>query len=261
MNATAPRISRGWWRGFGCYARWYLARHFHGQRLTRTALPALPRDEPVVVYANHPSWWDPLVLMVLADHWLGDRRHHAPMDAAALRQYPFFRKLGFFGVEQEGGRGAATFLRTGRAIVQAPGTALWITAEGRFTDVRRRPVELRPGLAHLLGRMSRGRVVPVAIELVFWDQRLPEALLHVGEAVDVTAGPGRDVEAWNALLAERLSRAQDELAVEAMGRDASRFVSLLEGSTGVGGVYDVWRRMRAWASGRRFEAEHGRRQP
>src|ERR671912_485639 len=68
----------------------------------------------------------------------------APLGAAMLRKYRFFSRLGFFGVDQTP-RGAAAFLRTAGAICRGPNTAVWVTAEGEFSDVRRRPLRLRPG--------------------------------------------------------------------------------------------------------------------
>jgi len=43
-------------------------------------------------------------------------------------------------------RDYAAFLKTAAAVLGRPGTGLWVTAEGAFADVRRRPVALKPGL-------------------------------------------------------------------------------------------------------------------
>ena len=41
-----------------------------------------------------------------------------------------------------------------------------------------------------------------------------------------------------------------------MSRDPAKFTTLLAGKTGVGGVYDWWRRLKAWVRGRKFDASH-----
>ena len=43
---------------------------------------------------------------------------------------------------------------------------------------------------------------------------------------------------------------------EAISRDPARFAELVSGKTGVGGVYDLWRRVRALITGRRFDPSH-----
>jgi 1-acyl-sn-glycerol-3-phosphate acyltransferase len=238
---------------FQRYARRYLARHLHAVRLHRAGRPDVPDGAPLVVVLNHPSWWDPLVCAALADLFPG-YRHYAPIDAAALGKYRFFARLGFFGIEPGPG-GARTFLRTGRAVLAQPHSALWVTAQGAFTDPRVRPVKLRPGVAHLLARLDRAVVLPLALEYPFWQERSPEALAHFGAALVVRGA--RSVVEWLALLESALAGAQDELAAAARRQDPADFAVLLGGKAGVGGVYDLWRRFKALLRGERFRPGHG----
>lgn len=230
---------------FRRYARRYLGRHFHAVRVSRRGRAPRVPEGPLIVVTNHPSWWDPMIIAVLTELF-PDRAAYGPIDARALEKYRFFAKLGFFGVEQDSVRGARTFLRTGQAILERPGTALWVTAQGRFTDVRQRPVVLMPGVEHLASRMGRGTMLPVAIEYAFWDESKPEALVRFGEPV-----------AFGQPVAPALERTQDALMTEAMTRDATLFETVVGGKSGVGGVYDLWRRTRAWMKGETFSVEHG----
>jgi 1-acyl-sn-glycerol-3-phosphate acyltransferase len=219
--------------------------------------PQLP-DMPLVVYCNHPSWWDPLLCLWLARHFFPTRTHYGPIEATALERYRLFTRLGFFGIAMGTRRGAATFLRLGEAILRQPATALWVTPEGQFTDPRLRPVRLQPGLGHLARRLARGVFLPLAFEYPFWEERFPEVLVCFGEPVAVVPVPQRRAAEWTALLARRLEAAQDGLAQAACQRDHSAFEMLLRGRAGVGGVYDVWRAMRARLRGAAFQKAHGR---
>jgi 1-acyl-sn-glycerol-3-phosphate acyltransferase len=230
---------------FRRYARRYVGRHFHAVRLSRRGRAPRVPEGPLIVVTNHPSWWDPMIISLLTGLF-PDRVPYGPIDARALEKYRFFAKLGFFGVEQDSMRGARTFLRTGQAILEQPGTALWVTAQGHFADTRERPLRLMPGVEHLARRMERGTILPVAIEYTFWDESKPEALVRFGE-------PIRFGEA----VAPALERAMDDLAAEAKTRDPMLFDNLLEGRSGVGGVYDLWRHVRARVRGESFSAEHG----
>lgn len=256
--AGLPRISPGLFALFCRYGERYLARNFHAVRMSRAgrldrgALQGLP----LVVYLNHPSWWDPMLCLLLADRLFPGRRHYGPIDGAALAKYRFFERLGFFGIEAGTVQGARRFLEVGRRIVERPDSVLWITAQGGFTDARARPVQLRPGLAHLVARMRKGAVLPLAVEYPFWGERYPEALLRFGRVMDVSETTLRPAE-WNVVLGQWLESAQDELAAESLERDPARFQTLVAGGAGVGGVYDTWRRFRAWLRGERFRPEHG----
>ena len=251
-----PPISAALWRGFCWYGKRYVRRHFHAIRLSRASpAPKLAADEPAIIYLNHPSWWDPMTCLVLADAQFPGRRHYAPIDAQMLERYGIFKRLGFFGVEPGTARGACTFLRVGRAVCNRRGAMLWVTAQGRFTDVRTRPVTLRPGLAHLLRRASGAAVIPLAIEYAFWEERSPEILLRFGPVIRSSAG--MRASDLNTLLESQLTAAQDALAEESQSRDPARFHSILSGEAGVGGVYDRWRSLKARLAGRTFVSEHG----
>jgi 1-acyl-sn-glycerol-3-phosphate acyltransferase len=246
------------WRWFSRYARRFVRKHFHAVRLlngTGAALDALHPGVPLVLCCNHPSWWDPMLGIFLAEHLWPRRSHYWPIDAAMLRRYRFFAKLGFFGVEKDSPRGAASFLRTASAVLAAGAPAcgeacLWITAGGEFQDVRVRPVSMKSGVAHLARRLPSGVILPLAVEYPFWSERTPEALLAFGDPVPVAQRPTADA------LRENLTNAMDRLAAAAMSRDAAQFETLLSGESGTSCVYDAWRRGRAALAGRRFDPSH-----
>jgi 1-acyl-sn-glycerol-3-phosphate acyltransferase len=255
MNAPLPPRWPWLFRLFQRYSVRYVRKHFHALRLSKTSHPPPDTDEPVLVVLNHTAWWDPMICLVLS-RFFGDRDQFAAIDAAAVRQYPFFRKLGFVGVDTTSLRGAAEFLRSGQAILSAPRRVYWVTAQGRFADVRERPLGLRSGVGHLAARLGRGAVLPLALEYSFWTERTPEALVRFGEPLRICDHPGLRGKDWTARIETSLTRALDGLNAETTARDPERFTPLVSGKAGVGGVYDFWRRLKAWARGRRFDPSH-----
>ena len=152
-NAIMARRSERLFRLFAVYLRWYAGRRLHAVRMSRTGLPHAAAGQPLIVYSNHPSWWDPAIYILLCDMLFRGRAGYGPMDGAALGKYGVLERMGVFGVAQDDKRGAAQFLRTSLAVLETPSTMLWVTAEGSFNDCRSRPVRLRPGLAHLARRV------------------------------------------------------------------------------------------------------------
>jgi 1-acyl-sn-glycerol-3-phosphate acyltransferase len=257
---NTPPISPITLKFFRRIVRTYFRRHFHAVRGSGAdRLSALAKSDtgPVIVYANHSSWWDPMVSVYLGEKLMGTRHHYAPMDAAALERYAILKRVGIFGVEMNSTRGAAQFVRTSEAILAAGGV-VWITPQGRFVDGRTRPLEFKPGLSALASRVaaSAGRctVVPLAIEYPFWDERLPECLLYFGDPVKVE--PGRDSETLQQRLVESLEAAMNALSAKAIERDARNFDTLLHGKLGTGGFYGGWQRLKAFVIGRPHQAEH-----
>ena len=241
-------------RLFALYLRWYFWRHFRAVRIARDGLPIVPDGRPVIVFANHPSWWDPAFFILLSDTLFRHRLSFGPMDARSIRQYGVLRRMGVFGIDLDTPRGAARFLDVSLRVLAEPNAALWITAEGHFTDIRPRPVRLRAGIAHLARRVPNAVLLPLAVEYAFWNERKPEALCRFGSPID--AGRHRDVAGWTAALEAALTQTMDALAAESAARDPAAFVPLMRGQSGVGGVYDLWRRGRGLAQGRRVHLSH-----
>ena len=256
---SPPERSDLVWRFMAAYFDRFVRRHMNALRLARWGVPADPEDGvPLVVYCNHPAWWDAAILILLGRRLFPERECFAPFDAAMLEKYGVFRRMGAFPVDLESRRGAVQFLAASRAVLSAPGRALWITAQGRFADVRARPLGLRPGIAHLPEIAANALFVPLALDYAFWEERGAEACCAFGDpipAADLLALPRPERLAW---LEGALACTLDRLAGDVIARDPGRFETLVSGRRGVGGIYDGWRRLGAALAGRRFEAGHRR---
>ncbi|WP_375463819.1 lysophospholipid acyltransferase family protein [uncultured Methylobacterium sp.] len=234
----------------------FLRRHLNALRLARWGLPPALRDGPVVVYCNHPAWWDAAVIILLAGRLYPARASHAPFDARMLERYGVFRRMGAFAVDLDTPRGAAQFLAASRTILARPDSLMWITAQGRFADVRVRPLALRAGVARLPEIAPDALFVPLALEYAFWEERGAEAFAAFGAPIR-----GRDLLALP--RPERLARLEadltailDRLGADVIAREPGRFQGLVTGAKGVGGVYDGWLRLGAALRGRRFTPGH-----
>lgn len=244
-------------RWFSAYAERYVRKHFHAVRVLRPPPPL--SSAPLVVFLNHASWWDPMTCLVLRNRFFRQRESFAPIDADALVKYPFFRKLGFFPVEQHSARGAIAFLRGSAEVLARPNAALWLTPQGRFADARERPVQFRSGLAHLADRISTATFLPLAVEYSFWEEKRPEICVSFGEPFLITETAAGTLRADSSALffESRLHAAQEELAAAVIRRDTAAFRVLERSCGGVGGVYDLWRRAQAACRGEKFQPEHG----
>jgi 1-acyl-sn-glycerol-3-phosphate acyltransferase len=240
---------------FRQYCRRHISKHFHAARILGSSPePLNPEGGTVVMYANHVGWWDPLVLLVLTEILLPGRRCFGPIDEQALRAYGFFRYLGFFGLRPNSSAGAHEFLRVCRSVCALDRTALCLTPQGRFCDVRELNAPFQPGLGMLAKMLPGLRFLPVAIEYCFWSERTPELLVAVGE---VETFPGRiERDEATTRLAARLRATQARLAAAATARKEEAFHTLLDGKSGASFVYDLWRRALAAATGRPFQPSH-----
>jgi 1-acyl-sn-glycerol-3-phosphate acyltransferase len=254
LEPQLPAISNVTMRFFARIVRGQFRRHFctvmaqHASRLRRSR-------GALIVYANHSSWWDSMLLVLLARTLLPERRHYAPVEASALKRYPILRRLGLFPVELNTPRGAAQFLEMSQAVLQQ-GAVLWATPQGRLADTREFPLAFRPGLAALAARCPEVPLLPVAVEYTFWDERLPEALVRFGDPLHCDAGMSserltRHLEC--ALTAEML-----ELQKASCARDAGAFEMVLSGRQTLRRVYSLRTRQRVALAKKHLVLDHER---
>lgn len=242
-------------RLFAAYLRFRLGRNFHAIRLARDGVPVpMAWGRPIVVYSNHPSWWDPALLILLSDSLFRGRPGFGPMDEKSFRRYGIFRRLGVFGIATEEPRGARRFLAISRDALAAPGGMMWITAEGRFTDPRARPLRLRPGIAHLARLRPEAAFLPLAIEYGFWEESRPEVFVRFGPPVSLE--PELSVTQAASRLGEALEANMTALAASVLSHEPARFTTIVRGATGTDVFYDGGRRLRAALRGKRFRAAH-----
>jgi 1-acyl-sn-glycerol-3-phosphate acyltransferase len=257
IDPLEARSGRLFWL-FGWYLRFLFWRKFDAVRVSHSGEPppsvTAGVSGPVIVYSNHPSWWDPTLYMLLAAIVFRRYASFGPMQAKALGKYAFFRKLGVFPIDPTTRAGAAEFLNVARRVLSSPNGMLWVTAEGAFVDPRVRPVSLRAGVAHLARSVPNAVMVPLAIEYGFWNESHPGVFLRFG--TPLPTGRHLDVSEWHARLERELTAAMDGLAQETMTRDPALFRSLLRGAAGLGGIYDWYRRARGLLRGTWFDTSH-----
>lgn len=217
-----------------------------------------------IIYANHASWWDPLVCLTLMQKLFPGYSIFAPIEATMLEKYRIFRRLGFFGVERGSVRGALQFIATSKAILNTPMNLLVITPQGRFADVRERPLQFEGGVGHLASQLPGTIFLPCAVEYTFWEENQPEILVNFGEPLELTqvmGGVGSSLPAdpniYTKMLEEKLGDALDILATESVKREVSNYEVLWSGDGGRIGFYDRWRAMMAKLRGEHFQRKHG----
>lgn len=209
-------------------ARGLLQHHFRAVR-TQCAEHLESARPPLIVYANHSSWWDAHVMMLLGRELMPGRAHYAPADPDLLERRPFLRKAGLFPATSGSPQGLAEFLRRSAAAL-AEGGVLWLMPQARAVDVRDYPLALRPILGALAARLPEVPLVPLAMEYTFWDSRWPEALVRFGAPQHIRASTPE--EATRA-LEDALAITMLELQRASCTRDETAFQTLFSRSAGI----------------------------
>ena len=230
----------------------------HTVRVANAPSPTLLQTPHLVIYSNHPSWWDGIIFMFLARRLLAGRRAFTPVDAAMVDRYAFLEKVGGFRVEQGRLRGARDFRAMCQAILAVPTNVLIMAAQDRFADPRERPIRLAGGLPHLRDLAADVVFLPLAIEYVFGEERRPDAFLRFGEPISAAHTTGGRAELMRSLEGS-LTETMDHLMRDIVLRDETAFAPVFSGSKRIDIVYDAWRRVKSLVRGETFDAGHGSR--
>jgi 1-acyl-sn-glycerol-3-phosphate acyltransferase len=244
------------------FARFF-RRHMNALRLAIGANPPTlnAARTRLVVYSNHPAWWDAAVYVLAADRLFPAFAHFAPIDAEMLHRYAMFARMGAFGIDLEHRRGAREFLAAASEVLGEPGRALWVTAQGRFSDVRERPLGLKAGVARLAEIAPEAIFVPMAMEYAFWTERGAEAFIAFGPPITGQSLLALDRNSRRDWLEAELTGVLDRLSADVQARDPGRFDTLLEGRAGIGGIYDLLRLSAARWRGEAFDPGHHKGDP
>ncbi|MGV3622416.1 MAG: lysophospholipid acyltransferase family protein [Archangium sp.] len=160
----------------GHYVHWKLRSNFRAMWCDG----ALPEsDEPLLLYANHTSFWDGF-----AAHAFSEANHrdgYALMEEHNLARYPFLRRLGAFSIRRGEAKSARETLKYAAQLLAKPRAAVCVFPQGTLVPRAKGPLKLEGGV-ELLARMTGARCVPVAMHFGFFEHEYPDIVFHVGAA-------------------------------------------------------------------------------
>lgn len=222
-----PARKSAWFeRVFAVYNRNLLGRRFEGLRAAGlAALRERPRDLPLVLYANHSSWWDGLAAFQVGRACGLD--HYVMMEEDQLRAYTLFRRLGAFSVVREDAREAARSVRYAAGLLRGTDRALWIFPQGRIVPNDARPLELFGGAAAVVRRAGGAYAAPVAFRYEFLHGFRPEAFARVGPVERAVAGSDSDQKHQTRQFAEALTRAVEALRADVLAEKFEGYEELV----------------------------------
>jgi 1-acyl-sn-glycerol-3-phosphate acyltransferase len=164
---------------FSAYLRRLLARHFHALRLLGP-VPEPPGDRPVVLLPNHSTWWDGFFVYVL-NQLLFHRTLHLMMLADQLAHFPFFRRVGAFGIRPGERRSVIDTIAYSSRLLEGPDTLLCVFPQGVLLPYATRPLGFQPGIERILSRYGGpATLIPLGMRAELLGAQHPEVFFLFG---------------------------------------------------------------------------------
>ncbi|MDT8325156.1 MAG: lysophospholipid acyltransferase family protein [Bacteroidota bacterium] len=198
---------------------------------------------PVVLYGNHPGWWD-AVLPIVISHGILRHDAYAMMEEKQLARYGFFRKIGTFSVVRENPREALRSLQYAAELLRGRSRFLWLFPQGVITSVDKRPLHFFNGTARLLRDLGDVIAIPVAFRYDFVEKERPEAFLAFGKPWRIRADERVDIPLTTTLLEQLIEYEMDVQREEIMERDFGEYELIVPGKRSVNEWWDSLRQMK-----------------
>ena len=166
---------------FSKYLKRLMKRSFNSVQLLGD-VPDLVPDLPVLLLPNHSTWWDGFFA-----YWLNKQLFQRPfyllMLERELKKYPFFRKVGAFGITQENPKSVIKTIAYTRSLLAMDSHPLiTIFPQGELLPNMRRPLGYKNGVERILQKYDgRVNVLPLAIRCEFLGKQMPDAHLLFGK--------------------------------------------------------------------------------
>jgi len=210
----AARKSRAFERLFDRYNSRLLRRHFAAFHVDGDYAD-LSAPGPILLVANHQSWWDGLALFALNRRLL-QRDAFALMSEAGLREFPFFRRLGAYSIDPSRPGDIRASLRYTAGLLNNPRALVCIFPQGEEKHVQARPLAFARGIGLLLASVQRPsiRVGTLALRYDFLEHKLPEMFARFGPVHEWHAGERETGAAITCTLEAQLTQLLDGLTAQ-----------------------------------------------
>ncbi len=180
-STFSPSLARAFEIVFAPWQRLHLA----GIHVRASWRATLPEDRPLLLVANHVSWWDGFILRAVQRRVRRDAVLLIVVDERVLERHAFFRRLGAVGVERGSPRSVRALLRTIQDWRARHGARLVVVLfpQGRIWPSSRRPLGFARGVEAIVRVLGPVAIVPVAIHVEPLTSISPHAFASIGEPI------------------------------------------------------------------------------
>jgi chlorobactene lauroyltransferase len=212
---------------FRLYNRNLLKRRFRSLRVKNlSALKNRSEKKPLIIYANHSSWWDGLVLFEILN--TGNFDSYVLMEEKQLKKYRFFQWLGAFSIDRENPRAMLESLDYAAELLgSGSGKTLVIFPQGEILPNDLRPIKFFRGLSYIIDKTAQCRIIPCSLRYEFLGDYKPDIFVRFGNPETIESGPEFERKRLTAELESKMSLNLDSLKSDIIEMNFDEFLNIL----------------------------------
>jgi 1-acyl-sn-glycerol-3-phosphate acyltransferase len=210
-------------RIFAIYNRNLLKRRFDSLQVSGLEILRERKSNiPLIIYANHSSWWDGLVAFQISRALKMDS--FIMMEEKHLKKLFLFRRLGAFSIVREKPFEAMKSINYAvNLLKENQERILWIFPQGEILHNDSRPFYFYKGISKIIDKLEKCSVVPLALRYEFLGNFKPEIFVKVGKAKFFD----NEAKANAADFENKLALLLDELKSDILNKDFNNFEKLI----------------------------------
>jgi chlorobactene lauroyltransferase len=214
-------------RFFSVYNRNLINRRFHSIQVSGIAeFNERNLKIPLIIYANHSSWWDGLVAFEISGR--AKLNSFVVMEERQLKKLFLFRFLGAFSVNREKPREAIKTINYAVEILEEnPGRTIWIFPQGKILPNDQRPIYFYNGLSRIIEKVPKVQIVPLAIRYEFLNEFKPKIFAKIGRIQLIEVSTDLTSKTMTETLAGTLTGILDELKYEIVSENFDGFEKII----------------------------------
>lgn len=166
---------------FAVYNRNLLKRRFHSLNvLGLDSFEKRNKNFPLIIYINHSSWWDGLVIFEILKRF--DFENYVMMEEKQLKKLWLFRKLGAFSVIRENPREAVkSIIYATSKLKNNAQTTLVIFPQGKIFPNDLRPIKFYSGVSRIVEKVKICNILPIGFRYESINYFKPQIFVNIGE--------------------------------------------------------------------------------
>ncbi len=178
--------SRAFRRIFDLYLTYRFQQNFDQIIVRKLGEQTSPdRELPVLIIANHCSWWDGFFLAKLQRQMAPNGMLFTVMLESELCKYPLFRRLGAVGIDPDNPVSVAHCFNELKRLSQSGEKSIFVAyfPQGEICPQLELPLNFKPGLELLSKILGPVQILPVALGIEPLKAAKPAAFILVGDLI------------------------------------------------------------------------------
>ena len=189
---------------FKLYTRWKILRNFESVYFSGDYLDS---GLPVLLIANHVSWWDGFWINYL-NQKLFKRKFYFMMLEEQLNKYAFFKKTGGYSVKK-GNRSILESIQYTAEILKDAGNAVLIFPQGEIQSVYESTFKFEKGLEKILEKVDNKIQIILIVNMIdYFSSPKPGLYIYYRELEDTNSGIVTLQEKYNRFYQSCISEQQ-----------------------------------------------------